>query len=155
MSLQGNLSAKDVMQETVITLSPENTLMQATEIFSNNRISGAPVVSKEKGLVGVLSQTDILREALRSELEEYLEHSFYFGLPLTHSPALNASEHLNNIVVEEVMNPLVITVGPDDDIAVLASTMRNHNFHRLIVAKDKQVVGIVTSLDLLQVLENH
>ncbi|MCB0310116.1 MAG: CBS domain-containing protein [Bdellovibrionales bacterium] len=148
-----SLTARDLMRETLITLKPTTTLREAAEIFTFHQISGAPVVSEEDGLVGVLSQTDIVRAASHDQFDEFRKGSFYYGIPTFEESAMGSAEHLESITVEECMSPYVITVKPQDEIPVLAATMRMHRFHRLIVAEDREVLGIVTSLDLLKVLE--
>ncbi|MCB0320444.1 MAG: CBS domain-containing protein, partial [Bdellovibrionales bacterium] len=63
--------------------------------------------------------------------------------------------NLEEMTVEEAMNPNVVSVGPDDSVASLAAKMRNNKIHRLIVADDDKVVGVVTTFDLLKLLENQ
>lgn len=51
---------RDVMSREVITVSPELTLRELAEILSDAGVSGAPVVTEEGRLVGVVSATDLV-----------------------------------------------------------------------------------------------
>ena len=50
------------------------------------------------------------------------------------------------------MTPTVYAVPVDTPVSLLARTMVSGRIHRLLVTRNHQVVGIVTSLDLLQLL---
>lgn len=151
-----NLIARDVMQGRIITLSPEMTLATARDVLARHRITGAPVVDENGELVGAISQTDIVRTVLGKETDDYPENSYFVGLPPMLTSELNAlSEQLNERTVEDGMTTDVYTVSPDDRLSVLAVTMRHHRIHRLIVVEQKKVVGIVSTLDLIQILEDH
>lgn len=151
-----SLTVKDVMEKNVITLSPEMSLEQASKVFSQNTISGAPVVDQGGNLKGVLSQTDLLRIATSDDIADFPSGTFYIGMPYWRTPLLETIfEKLEDTNVEETMNTDVITCSPNDDISVIATTMRHNKIHRVIVVEDQKVVGIVSSLCLLQVLEKH
>ena len=155
-----NLTARDVMQGRVITVSPGMSLATAREIFARHRITGAPVVDENGDLVGAISQTDIARIILQKESDDYPENSYFIGLPAFLGgsmgiEATNLAEQLATRTIEEAMTTDVYTVSPDDRLSVLAVTMRHHRIHRLIVVEQRRVVGIVSTLDLIQILEDH
>ena len=55
--------------------------------------------------------------------------------------------------VETVMSKEVYTVPRDSSAAAGASIMRQRKIHRLLVTDQGLLVGVVTSLDLLRVVE--
>ncbi len=63
--------AADVMTRDVVTLSPDMTVEVAAERLVQRGISGAPVVDARGRLVGILSESDILRR-LQGIAEENL-----------------------------------------------------------------------------------
>ncbi len=65
------------------------------------------------------------------------------------------SESLDERYVEEAMTEHVFSVTPEERVSVIAVMMRQHRIHRVIVVEDRKVVGILTALDLIQILENH
>eukprot|EP00210_Caulerpa_lentillifera_P003982 g3799.t2 len=50
-----------VMNRDVIFLTESQTVRDAIQIFLSSGISGAPVLNQQKSLIGVLSETDIIR----------------------------------------------------------------------------------------------
>lgn len=58
------LPVEEVMTLNVITVREFDTVQRAIELLLNNRISGLPVVNREGQLVGMLSETDILKHCL-------------------------------------------------------------------------------------------
>ena len=59
--LLSEMKVKDVMTNTPLTLAGKETLEKAALIMLNSRISGLPVVDDSGHLIGLLSETDILR----------------------------------------------------------------------------------------------
>lgn len=59
--LLSEMKVKDVMTNTPMTLVGRETLEKAALIMLNSRISGLPVVDDNGHLIGLLSETDILR----------------------------------------------------------------------------------------------
>ncbi len=148
--------AADVMSESVISLTPEMTLQAAWELLYENKISGAPVIDKNQHVVGVLSQSDLMRELFADSFAEIAKGGFYLDIPFY--PAfdagpVNVSNKLAMLTVAEAMTKEPICVRIDDSISYLARTMRAKHVHRLIVTNDQKLCGIVSSLDLLKVME--
>ena len=64
------LKVEDVMRKDIVTVGPDVKMTELREIMSNNRISGTPVVSEVKELLGVISIEDLIRW-LSSGSEDY------------------------------------------------------------------------------------
>ena len=65
----------------------------------------------------------------------------------------NLPRDLSDAPVESVMSKEVYTVPRDSSAAAGASIMRERKIHRLFVTDQGSLVGVVTSLDLLRVVE--
>lgn len=50
----------DVMTTNVITISAHQTRQQAARLLSQHRISGLPVVNDEHGVIGVVTEYDVI-----------------------------------------------------------------------------------------------
>ena len=59
MPIRGK-SAKDIMTSPVITATPEATISELSKKLADNRINRIPVVTKQGGLVGIVSRGDIV-----------------------------------------------------------------------------------------------
>jgi predicted transcriptional regulator len=65
---RGLLTAADVMTQPVITLSEEDSITQAARVLRRHRVKRAPVV-REGRIVGMITQSDLLRPYLRTDGE--------------------------------------------------------------------------------------
>jgi CBS domain-containing protein len=134
------MQISEVMQREVLTASCELSLLELEQMLSERGISGAPVVSDTGELMGIVSTTDVLRK-LTSILE-------------TRSTSLR--EALASIRLYEIMTPQVLTVGLGEEVEAVAGKMSKARIHRVIVTGDSgEILGIVTSLDLVRVLANQ
>lgn len=152
------ISAKEVMQPGVITVAEGDSLSAIAKIFTDKGISGAPVLDAEGLLVGVISISDLVRVALKQQGIDYPKGGFYRDMPewAAIMPSDGGFEDsFETTLAHEVMSREVFTASPEDSVAGLAGLMRQHRIHRLIVVRDRQVEGIISSMDLLRLLENH
>jgi CBS domain-containing protein len=128
------MRAADVMQKGVISVSPELSLGDLEEFLTTEDIGGAPVLGITGQVVGIVSKTDIVR-ALSDEngrsLADFAEA---------------------DLTVEDVMTSDVLTVKPSDDLRDVARRMIDGHVHRLLVCDGEEVVGIITTFDLLRAL---
>lgn len=116
-------TAKDVMNPDVLVVQAAAKASEAAAFLAEHEITGAPVVDEEGHLVGVVSVTD-----------------------------LSVSEAHRKDLVRDLMTPTVYTVPEDTPVADIARAMIAGRIHRVFVARQRKVVGIVTSLDLLRLL---
>lgn len=144
------MKAKDIMHKRVVTVSPNMTLREVAQILSENNITGAPVASGTGGVIGVISQTDIVRNDRRSapasvpyyhmEPEEGLRaRGFHMEIP-------------DYTRVEQVMTPWAVSYEEDTPIKVLARQMLKKHIHRVVITREGRLCGIVTSMDMLRAL---
>ncbi len=153
---RNHITAKDIMERKVITLEEGTSLAEAWMTLVEHRISGAPVVTDTGALRGVVSQADLLRVAIDEDIEDLPASSYYLDAPfLELDDSGQFTERLANMNVEEIMTDSVITASPNDNIASLAVAMRRNHVHRLVITEGAKVVGIISALDLLGVLEDH
>ena len=78
-SLLTNLEAREkalstkvseIMTSEPLTLSPDDDLQEAVELFIEEKIGGMPVVDEAEGLVGIITYVDLLRCFLNRLQEE-------------------------------------------------------------------------------------
>ena len=56
-----NTKVREIMTTEPLTLSPEDDLQEAVELFIEEKIGGMPVVDETEGLVGIVTYVDLLR----------------------------------------------------------------------------------------------
>ena len=69
--LSYDLKISDVMTSEIRSLAPRQTMRDVFDLLRKNRISGAPVVENEK-LVGIISQEDLMRALVASDLSSQI-----------------------------------------------------------------------------------
>jgi CBS domain-containing protein len=151
------LTAASVMSANVLTVPPDMTVHELATFLTDNQISGAPVRDGSGRLLGMVSLTDIAEgEADGGRL--FVDRS---------DPATSVhgwedeatSEEMRDLhvggadgFVRDIMTPAVYSVRHDTPVSEVARVMVSGRVHRLIVVRDRDVLGIVTSLDLLKLL---
>ena len=132
------LRAKDIMKTEVLTVTPSTPLREFARIVTEDRISGCPVVRVDRTLVGIVSKTDLIQRLLEDDPK--------FGSEEGDSPI----EFQSNVrQVDDIMNPEVLTVGPEAELSQIAARMAEERVHRVVVMQNHRIAGIITSLDLL------
>jgi CBS domain-containing protein len=121
---------REYMDTVVPTLSPETRIMAAIDFLLRHRVTGAPVVDADEKLVGIITETDLLRLVTEGVQGE---------------PPVDAT-------VAEYMTTDVLSVAPTVDIYYIAGMFLANKFRRLPVVENSKIVGAITRFDLLRVI---
>jgi CBS domain-containing protein len=169
-------AVRDIMRTNVVTVSVDDTARSLARLLSDSEISGAPVLDAAGHVVGVASSTDLVRLAaddaevslsaiaLRPEVEsipdpdEEFPDADPFGFFLPEDSPFQGSEifdqlpeaAFDTVRVGEIMTPVSFSVGPDMPIPELCEFLVRGRIHRALVVADGQLLGIVTSHDVLR-----
>lgn len=149
--------AKDIMQTHLVTVSPDDSLREAMTLMVESHVSGLPVVDLQNHCVGVLSVTDVLSlEADQAENSDVEEVGAYFDPDQQSWESMRFAgtiDELPEMDVSEVMTQDVVSVGPETPIQDVAQTMVEQKIHRILVLDDrKQILGLISALDLVQLV---
>lgn len=140
-----------IMSRDVICLKPETTIEALRAILVENAISGAPVVDEAGKPIGIVSTTDVVREAYErgdTGEEENVRLPGKGGVSYSPGPGFRVFDP--GAVVADVMSRKVITIVDGTTIAKAAELMAKNHVHRLPVVSDSgKVIGLVSSLDIL------
>jgi len=152
-------TARDLMEGRVLTVDPEASLEEVYHLFSDEEISGAPVVGEDGRLVGVITASDLIRAA-DEERDTARVESRYFRDLLPYSAAdwsfgpEDFQNRLASLRVSDAMTSRVIAVPPEMPANAVARVLRSQKVHRVFVTADEQLLGVVSAFDLLRVLED-
>ena len=110
------------------TLLPDAQLRDCVSIMAIHKIGLVVIASSDKGMLGVLSERDIVR-AFHEEGAAALETK-----------------------VSGIMTRGVWTCAPEDLLVNIAQVMTENKMRHLPVVKDGKVVGIISAPDLLKLI---
>jgi predicted transcriptional regulator len=147
-----DLRAKDIMNTDVISVRDDMTVQELATFLTEREILGAPVITNEGEVVGVVSCTDIAQNAVQGNnakvdffgqgWEDKIDPEEIRDLPVENE----------SLPIREIMTPTVYTVPEETAISEIAKTMVAGRIHRLLITRGSQLVGIITTLDMLKVL---
>lgn len=149
--------AEDIMTKNVTCANPDMKINELDKLFIDQRITGAPVVDENGNLVGVVSKSDIVNYDHKkgmhaSSMNDYYESTGLVSQQMTDDFIETEIPSLVDATVKDLMITDVLTGNLDDTIQHLAKTMCEKRIHRMVIAKGKKVVGIVSTLDILKVV---
>jgi CBS domain-containing protein len=124
--------------------------------FLDAGVTGFPVCDGAR-LVGVISRSDIVRRYVSQQ--SYAEYvSDYFradpGLlpPQPLASLDSATTQLDSTSVADMMSRDPITVAPDAGVREVAGVLGERGVHRVLVVDGDQLVGIISSLDIVRLV---
>ncbi len=167
---------KDLMQRTVVSVSPDLTLRELTEVLTEQEVSGAPVVTGGV-VVGVISMTDIfqfredapdvtlrpggvLDDSEGAPRRRAGSPSEYFAdsaepaeidaLLWMKTTRERDWDLLDEYTVADVMTRDVMSRASDSSVEEVAKFMLDRGIHRVLVIDDGELKGIVTTTDIVR-----
>ncbi|SVB96867.1 uncharacterized protein METZ01_LOCUS249721, partial [marine metagenome] len=69
-----NILVKDYMSKEIISFHKSDSIFEVKRVLLEKKISGAPVISKSGKLIGIISETDIMKQIIDSK---------YFNMPMS------------------------------------------------------------------------
>jgi CBS domain-containing protein len=138
--------ARELMSTPVVTTYPEAPLKEVLTIMATHRVSGAPVVDRLGGIVGIISESDILR---RLEFRE--KSGGLLGLLDMLAHAVGADQKLVGQTAADLMTTKVISAGPDASVREVGRLMTIYDINRVPIVEAGHVIGIVTRGDILRI----
>ncbi len=120
-----SVTVAEVMVPRVVTARSGESVASVRERMVEGGIHALPVVNEEDRPLGIVTSSDLVQDCAPDQ------------------------------AVSEVMTPKVYTVARDSDVRLAARLMRNRRLHHLLVVEGGKLVGMLSSFDLLRVVEEH
>jgi len=137
MNVQIGVPISAIMATDLVTLKKTDGLDKAEHLFKKHRIRHIPVVDGKR-IAGMLSMNDLLRISFADGAyreEENVSSSIY-----------------EMFTIPQLMRSTLTTVAPDNSIKEVAKIFVKSEYHSLPVVKGDELVGIVTTTDLIKYL---
>ena len=150
----GNVTARDIMTAPV-TVPPSATLAEAAELMLQHGVACLPVVDDEGGIEGVVTQSEFVPRT--SPLPMGREHLYrVLGQWVSREEMENEYQRAGSRLVQEVMiDPGVPNIEEDEPLASVVATMVHYKVHHLLVVRDKELVGVVSSRDMVKLVASQ
>ncbi len=156
------LTAKDIMSSNVVWIPESMTVSEASDLFVEEMISGAPVVDDTGVMTGVVSLRDFIKNGKVTERfspKDDRNLSFYnesWELPLTREEATAFHLETNrDLTVKDIMTPVIFNAKVETPVVELAEMMLKGRIHRVVVLDNGELAGMVTTMDMLKVVCGH
>lgn len=125
------------MTRNPVTASPEMSVAEASALMKREKVHRLPVLDKDRKLVGIISEKDIL-----------------YASP---SPVSTLSIHemaylLSQLTVKKLMTRDVVTITKDTTVEEAARLMVDQDLSSLPVLEDGKLLGIISKSDLFKIL---
>ena len=120
-----NIRIADIMTKRVVVAQPHHTIGHVRKIMERNRIGALPVVGPDNEALGIVTSSDLLRR------------------------------HKDESPCSRIMSDGVRAVPAYNEVSVAARIMRKHRIHHVVVTKEKKVVGMISSFDLLKLVDGN
>jgi CBS domain-containing protein len=130
---------RDVMTTTVVSARPEMRVKQAIELLDDHQVTALPVVDDDGRLVGVVSEADVLRDAVLPDRR-------------TREIPVRTEGRTAPLRVGDVMTAHPMSVAADADLSVAATVLVDTQIKSLPVVEADHVVGMVSRRDVIAVL---
>src|SRR3972149_9775913 len=120
---------KDVMTKIVVTIPSTLSIREISKIMAREEVSGIAVVGPERGVMGIVSECDVLR---------------HFG-----------KKNWELLSAEEIMTPYIEAIRPETTLEQAADVMRKKHIHRVLVLgrdinEPQMPAGIVSASDIVK-----
>lgn len=131
-----NTLIKEVMTTKLITISPEEKIKKLKSLFEVNNFHHLLVVDQRNGLIGVISKEDF--------------YKFTYTLTLETTGKTWSTIKYDTICAKDIMTKSPFVLDPDDTVGLAADLFLANKFHALPVVEVNDLVGILTTFDLLK-----
>jgi CBS domain-containing protein len=139
--MKHQLKVSDVMTREVVTVTEDTPFKRLAALLAEHRISAVPVLNQYGGVVGVVSETDLLRkEEFQRSRPVPWRARWWRHRARAKAAAVDAGK---------LMTHPAVTIESGSTINEAARLMASHEITRLVVTDGDELAGIVTRSDLL------
>lgn len=150
------MKAKDIMSAKVYAVYADNSVEELAKLLTDNNISGAPVIDRDKKVIGIVTEKDIM---YKDTEPRFPPAANILGAQIFLGSVKKYNAQLRKILatsVNDLMTKDVITVTDDTDIKDIVDIMLANNINRVPVTDgDKKLVGIISRADIVRYMAKN
>lgn len=142
-------TARDLMTRRVLTVPPTAPVADIARLLCDRGISAVPVVDEDGGVLGIVTEADLIR---RLAGQEDAPIGWFRGLFIDPTARAERYARTHGAVAADIMTAGAITISPDASAAEVAHLMEERKVRRLLVTEGGRLVGLISRADLLRAL---
>lgn len=144
------MQAIDIMTPKVVSVGPDTEVRDIAQLLLKHRISAVPVVDKDRQLIGIVSEGDLMRR-----VKDEGDHRDAWWLSLF-TGGKDAGDYVkaHGRKAHEVMTANPLSVAENTPLHTIARMLEKHHIKRVPVLREGKLVGIVSRANLLQGIAN-
>lgn len=127
LGLRTRMLVKDVMTSPVITIDEEDSVDKVAHLMAHHNVGCVIVTGKQEKPLGIITEKDLVTRVLAKNIQP------------------------SKLTAKEVMTSPLITVDPEENLSEAARRMSRLNIRRFGVVYRGNLVGFVSSADILAV----
>jgi signal-transduction protein with cAMP-binding, CBS, and nucleotidyltransferase domain len=128
IGLRTRMLVKDAMSSPVVTTNEEAPSNKVARLMDENKVGAVVVMNKEGKPLGIITEKDLVIRVLSKNLTP------------------------GTIKAKDIMTSPLVTIEPEATISEAARKMSSMNIRRLVVLYKGNLVGLVSSKDVLSVM---
>ncbi len=143
-------TAGDIMTTQIHTVHRDTEIKTLAKLFIDHNVNAMPVVDDDGGLVGIVSQTDLVEQDKPLHIPTVI--SLFDWVLYLESPK-KFIEEVRKVTarrVGEICSQDVVTCSPDTPVSSVASLMVDNKAHLVPVLDGGRMVGVVARLDIIR-----
>jgi CBS-domain-containing membrane protein len=144
------LTAGDIMTKSIHTVHRDTEIKTLAKMFVDHNVNAMPVVDDDGGLVGIVTQTDLVEQDKPLHIPTVI--SLFDWVLYLESPK-KFTEEVRKVTarrVGEICARDVVTCTPDTPVPTVASLMVDNKAHLVPVIDEGRMVGVVARLDIIR-----
>ena len=127
---------KVIMSRRIVSLKASDSFDAVKKIFRENDFHHIPIVDDKGEVQGIISKENWLRDLRNITLET--------------SGKIWTKRYYDSLTAGELMTPKPMIFDPEDTVKQAANIFMANLFHALPIVEDGQLIGIITTHDLLK-----
>jgi len=116
------------MSKEVITFHKSDSIFEVKRVLLEKKISGAPIINKSGKLIGIISETDLMKQIVDSR---------YYNMPMSKT------------TVSKYMTENVDSISPNETIFDAAEKFLRLKRKRFPVMVSNRILGIISRVDII------
>ena len=122
------ITVKDWMSKPVLTTKPGTSVLEAAKKMTKHNIGSIVISEDGKKPLGIITERDVLKKVIAQKVD---------------------AEKTN---VDEIMTKKPLSVDVETSLLDISKIMNKNSLRRILVTQKDEMIGIVTSRDLLQLM---